>query len=134
MNPSRAVIAGAAVAGLLTGSMAVRAYAASTSSHPGVTLGTLADADHSGTVSSTEAAAFRRRAFLGLTAARLPHVQSAAQLAQLIEEDPTEVSADLAAYALMQAAADRDGMKGFPPLPSVLAEPSNKKMQQTSHG
>src|SRR5260370_19919442 len=44
MKPSKAVIAGAAVAGILTGSMAVRAYAASTSSHPGRTLGTIADA------------------------------------------------------------------------------------------
>ena len=44
MKPSKAVIAGAAVAGLLAGSMGVRAYAASTSSHPDVTLGTMADA------------------------------------------------------------------------------------------
>jgi hypothetical protein len=33
MKPSKAVIAGAAIAGLLTGSFAVRAYAASTSSY-----------------------------------------------------------------------------------------------------
>ena len=42
MKPSKAVIAGAGC-GLLTGSMAVRAYAASTSSHPGVSLRTMAD-------------------------------------------------------------------------------------------
>jgi hypothetical protein len=44
MKPSKAVIAGAAVAGLLTGSFAVRAYAASTSHNPGVSLQTMADA------------------------------------------------------------------------------------------
>jgi hypothetical protein len=44
MKPSKAVIAGAAVAGLLTGSLAVRAYAASTSGHAGVSLHTMADA------------------------------------------------------------------------------------------
>ena len=44
MKPSKAVIAGAAVAGLLAGSMGVRAYAASTSNNPDVTLGTMADA------------------------------------------------------------------------------------------
>src|SRR6516225_11073052 len=48
MKPSRAVIAGAAVAGLLTGSLAVRAYAASTSSasssgHAGISLHTMAE-------------------------------------------------------------------------------------------
>jgi len=43
MKPSKAVIAGAAVAGLLTGSLAVRAYAASTSSHAGVSLHTMAE-------------------------------------------------------------------------------------------
>jgi hypothetical protein len=44
IRPSKAVIAGAAVAGLLTGSFAVRAYAASTTtSHAGVALQTLAD-------------------------------------------------------------------------------------------
>jgi hypothetical protein len=43
MKPSKAVIAGAAVAGLLSGSFAVRAYAASPSSHPGVSLQTMAD-------------------------------------------------------------------------------------------
>jgi len=43
IKPSKAVIAGAAVAGLMTGSFAVRAYAASTtSSHAGVALQTLA--------------------------------------------------------------------------------------------
>ena len=47
MKPSKAVIAGAAVAGLLTGSLAVRAYAASTSGtsasgHAGVSLHTMA--------------------------------------------------------------------------------------------
>ena len=44
MKPSKAVIAGAAVAGLLTGSMAVRAYALNNSSRPSVSLGTMADA------------------------------------------------------------------------------------------
>ncbi|HYY29056.1 MAG TPA: hypothetical protein VE860_13975 [Chthoniobacterales bacterium] len=44
MKPSKAVIAGAAVAGLLTGSFAVRADAASTSHNPGVSLQTMADA------------------------------------------------------------------------------------------
>jgi hypothetical protein len=43
MNPSKAVIAGAAVAGLLTGSFAARTYAASTSHSPGVSLQTMAD-------------------------------------------------------------------------------------------
>ena len=44
IRPSKALIAGAAVAGLMTGSFAVRAYAASTStSHAGVALQTLAD-------------------------------------------------------------------------------------------
>ena len=45
MKPSKAVIAGAAVAGLLTGSLAVRAYAASTSHNPGVSLQTMAEAE-----------------------------------------------------------------------------------------
>ena len=45
MKPSKAVIASAAVAGLLTGSLAVRAYAASTSGHAGVSLHTMADAE-----------------------------------------------------------------------------------------
>jgi hypothetical protein len=43
IKTSRAMIAGAAVAGLLTGSFAVRAYAASTSSKVGVSLQTVAD-------------------------------------------------------------------------------------------
>ena len=43
MNPSKAVIAGAAVAGLLTGSFAARTYAASTSHSPGVSLETMAN-------------------------------------------------------------------------------------------
>ena len=43
MKPSKAVIAGAAVAGLLTGSLAVRAYAATSSGHAGVSLQTMAD-------------------------------------------------------------------------------------------
>jgi hypothetical protein len=43
MKPSKAIIAGAAVAGLLTGSAAVRANAASTPSHPGVSLQTMAE-------------------------------------------------------------------------------------------
>jgi hypothetical protein len=42
MKPSKAVIAGAAV----TGSMAARAYAASASSHAGVSLQTLADPEN----------------------------------------------------------------------------------------
>jgi len=45
MNPSKAVIAGAAVAGILTGFFAVRAYAASTSHNPGVSLQTMAEAE-----------------------------------------------------------------------------------------
>jgi len=44
MKPSKAVIAGAAIAGLLTGSMAVRAYAVNTSSRPSISPGTMADA------------------------------------------------------------------------------------------
>jgi len=44
MKPSKAVIAGAAVAGLITGSLAARTYAASTSHNPGVSLQTMADA------------------------------------------------------------------------------------------
>jgi hypothetical protein len=47
MKPSKAVIAGAAVAGLLTGSLAVRTYAASTPSHAGVSLQTMAEAEKS---------------------------------------------------------------------------------------
>ena len=43
IKPSKAAIAGAAVAGLLTGSFAVRAYAASVSAPAGVMLHTLAD-------------------------------------------------------------------------------------------
>jgi len=43
INTSRTMIAGAAVAGLLTGSFVVRNYAASTSSKVGVSLQTLAD-------------------------------------------------------------------------------------------
>jgi hypothetical protein len=42
IRPSKAAIAGAAVAGLLTGSVAVRAYAASVTAPAGVTLHTLA--------------------------------------------------------------------------------------------
>ena len=38
MKPSKAVIAGAAVTGLLTGSFAVRAYAATTAAKAGVSL------------------------------------------------------------------------------------------------
>jgi len=46
IRPSKAVIAGAAVAGLLAGSFAVRAYAASTTStKAGVSLQTMADAE-----------------------------------------------------------------------------------------
>jgi hypothetical protein len=45
MKPPKAVIAGAAVAGLLTGSLAVRAYAASTSGQAGVSLHIMADAE-----------------------------------------------------------------------------------------
>ena len=47
MKPSKAVIAGAAVAGLLSGSLAVRTYAASTPSHAGVSLRTMAEAEKS---------------------------------------------------------------------------------------
>jgi|SRR5580704_2115731 hypothetical protein len=44
-KPSKAMIAGAAVAGLLTGSFAVRAYTASASGHAGVSIQTMADAE-----------------------------------------------------------------------------------------
>ena len=47
MKPSKAVIAGAAVAGLLSGSLAVRTDAASTPSHAGVSLQTMAEAEKS---------------------------------------------------------------------------------------
>jgi hypothetical protein len=43
MKPSRTVITGAAVAGLLTGSLAVRAHAASTSGNAGTSLQIAAD-------------------------------------------------------------------------------------------
>ena len=43
MKPSKAVIAGAAIAGLLSGSFAARTYATSSSHNPGVSLQTLAD-------------------------------------------------------------------------------------------
>lgn len=43
IKPSKAVIAGAAVAGLLAGSMAVRTYAASASTKAGATLRTVVD-------------------------------------------------------------------------------------------
>jgi|SRR6516162_6583629 len=45
MKPSKSVIAGAAVAGLLTGSLTIRAYAVSTSGHPGVALQAMADGE-----------------------------------------------------------------------------------------
>jgi hypothetical protein len=45
MKPSKAVITGAAIAGLITGSLAVRAYAASTADHAGVSSQTLAEAE-----------------------------------------------------------------------------------------
>ena len=45
IKPSKAVIAGAAVAGLLAGSMAVRTYAASTSAKAGTLLQTVSDAE-----------------------------------------------------------------------------------------
>jgi len=45
MKPSKAVIAGAAVAGLLTGSIAVRAYAASASNAVGTSIHSLVDSD-----------------------------------------------------------------------------------------
>jgi hypothetical protein len=45
MKPSKTVIAGAAIAGLLAGSSAMRSYAATTPSHPGVSLETMADAE-----------------------------------------------------------------------------------------
>ena len=44
MKPSKAVITGAAVAGLLTGSLTMRTYAASTLHNPGASLQTMADA------------------------------------------------------------------------------------------
>jgi hypothetical protein len=43
IKPSKALIAGAAVAGLLTGSFAVRTYAASATAKAGVSLQTVAD-------------------------------------------------------------------------------------------
>ncbi len=43
MKPSKTVIAGAAIAGLLVGSSAVRAYATSTSHGAGVSLQTMDD-------------------------------------------------------------------------------------------
>ena len=43
MKPSKVVIAGAAVAGLLTGSLAARTYAASQSHNPGVSLQTMGE-------------------------------------------------------------------------------------------
>jgi len=45
IKPSKAVITGAAIAGLLSGSLAARAYAASTSTHAGVPTQTMADAE-----------------------------------------------------------------------------------------
>jgi hypothetical protein len=45
MKPSKAVIAGAAVAGIVTGSLAARTYAVSTSHNPGVSLQTVGDAE-----------------------------------------------------------------------------------------
>jgi hypothetical protein len=43
MNTSKALIAGAAVAGLMAGSLPVRAFAANTSAQPGVSLQTMGD-------------------------------------------------------------------------------------------
>ena len=43
MKHSKTVIAGAAIAGLLSGSLAARAYATSTAHSPGVSLQTMAD-------------------------------------------------------------------------------------------
>lgn len=45
IRPSKAAITGAAIAGLLSGFLAVRAYAASTSGNPGISLHTMADAE-----------------------------------------------------------------------------------------
>jgi hypothetical protein len=45
IKPSKAVITGAAIAGLLSGSLAARAYAASISSHAGLSTQTMADAE-----------------------------------------------------------------------------------------
>jgi hypothetical protein len=45
MKPSKAVVTGAAIAGLITGSLAVQAYAASTADHAGVSSRTLAEAE-----------------------------------------------------------------------------------------
>ncbi|MGA8657796.1 MAG: hypothetical protein WB586_16750 [Chthoniobacterales bacterium] len=44
IKPSKAVIAGAAIAGLMTGSLAVRSYAASTQGKAGIPAQTLDDA------------------------------------------------------------------------------------------
>ncbi len=43
MKPSKAMIAGAAIAGLLSGSLAVQSFAASTQSKAGTSVRTLAD-------------------------------------------------------------------------------------------
>jgi hypothetical protein len=94
-------------------------------------LSVLADSDGSGSVSTAEGELFERRAFTGLTAARLSDLQSAAQLAQFIEEDPLLVAEDLAAYDAIQQAAERDGIHGLPALPSALKGPSNNQMQRT---
>ena len=94
-------------------------------------LTVLADSDGSGAVSTAEAKLLARRAFTGLTAARLPDLQSATQLALFIEEDPSQVADDLAAYEAMQEAAVHDGMQGLPALPSALERPSNNALKLT---
>ena len=48
MNTSKALIAGAAVAGLMAGSLAVRAQAANTSTQAGVSLQTMAEEGEKG--------------------------------------------------------------------------------------
>jgi hypothetical protein len=45
MKPSKAIIAGAAIAGLLSGSLAVQTYVASTQTKAGTSVRTLADSD-----------------------------------------------------------------------------------------
>jgi hypothetical protein len=45
MNPSKSMIAGAAIAGLLSGSFAVQAYASSIQDKAGVSIRTLADSE-----------------------------------------------------------------------------------------
>src|SRR5260370_15299951 len=86
IRPSKAVIAGAAVAGLLTGSVAVRAYAVTTLSNPGISLQTMADAEKVNTRAKAKtivrAKAVARPATLAATARTLAKAREAAQLTE----------------------------------------------------